>query len=112
MIPKHMLITVIAMTLVVLLSSASKADGACSGCRAPSAEDVILLHGLCRTPRSMAKMQRALTQAGYTVWNVDYPSRTAPIEKLADNAIGQAIIRCRQSGATRSLEITGRRELS
>jgi len=47
----------------------------------------------------MAKMQRALTEAGYTVWNVDYPSRTAPIHKLADDTIGKAIAHCRQNGA-------------
>ena len=39
-------------------------------------EYVILLHGLCRTSRSMAPMGRALSQAGYHVVNVDYPSRS------------------------------------
>jgi triacylglycerol lipase len=66
-----------------------------------STENVILLHGLCRTSRSMTRMQRALTQAGYTVWNVNYPSRTAPIEVLADDAIGKAVADCRQNGATK-----------
>jgi triacylglycerol lipase len=46
-------------------------------------------------------MQRALTQAGYTVWNVNYPSRTAPIEVLADDAIGKAVAECQQNGATK-----------
>ena len=49
----------------------------------------------------MAKMQRALVDAGYTVWNVDYPSRTALIPELADDAIGKAIVKCRESGATK-----------
>jgi hypothetical protein len=49
----------------------------------------------------MTKMQRALTQAGYTVCNVDYPSRTAPIDELADDAIGKAIAVCRESGVTK-----------
>jgi pimeloyl-ACP methyl ester carboxylesterase len=66
-----------------------------------STENVILLHGLCRTHRSMTKLDRALTRAGYTVWNVDYPSRTAPIEALADDAIGKAIAVCEKNGATR-----------
>jgi pimeloyl-ACP methyl ester carboxylesterase len=66
-----------------------------------STENVILLHGLCRTSRSMTKMDRALTRAGYTVWNVSYPSRTAPIETLADDAIGDAIAECRENGATK-----------
>lgn len=45
---------------------------------------VILLHGLCRSARSMRKMEAALRSAGYGVLNVNYPSRTAPIEELAD----------------------------
>ena len=74
---------------------------ACPDTCVQSSENVILLHGLCRTSRSMAKMHRALTQAGYTVHNVDYPSRTTHIQKLADDAIGKAIADCREGGATR-----------
>jgi hypothetical protein len=66
-----------------------------------SQEQVILLHGLCRTSRSMVKMERALTGAGYKVRNVDYPSRTASIQKLADDAIGKAVSDCQQDGATK-----------
>ena len=64
-------------------------------------ETVILLHGLCRTSRSMAKMERALTNAGYQVQNVSYPSRTAHIQKLADDAIGKAVANCRRDGVTK-----------
>jgi len=64
-------------------------------------EEVILLHGLCRTSRSMAKMERALTEAGYQVKNVDYPSRTASVPQLADDAIGKAVADCRRDGATK-----------
>lgn len=49
----------------------------------------------------MARMQRALTGAGYTVWNVDYPSRSALISKLAADAIGNALAACRQNDATK-----------
>ena len=63
-------------------------------------EEVILLHGLCRSSRSMVKMENALTEAGYKVRNVDYPSRTASIQKLADDAIGKAVSDCQQDGAT------------
>jgi triacylglycerol lipase len=84
-----------------LSSPVSDAKAACPNDDIQSSENVILLHGLCRTPRSMVKMQRALTRAGYTVWNVDYPSRTAPIHKLADDAIGKALANCRQNGATK-----------
>ena len=64
-------------------------------------EEVILLHGLCRTSHSMAKMERALTEAGYQVKNVDYPSRTASIQQLADDAIGRAVADCQRDGATK-----------
>jgi triacylglycerol lipase len=64
-------------------------------------EEVILLHGLCRTSRSMEKMATALTNAGYKVRNIDYPSRTAPIEKLADDTIGKAVGDCQKDGATK-----------
>jgi triacylglycerol lipase len=63
-------------------------------------EEVILLHGLCRTSRSMAKMERALTDAGYRVQNVSYPSRTAAVQQLADDAIGRAVNECHRDGAT------------
>jgi len=45
-------------------------------------ETVVLLHGLCRTSRSMEKMGKALVAEGYRVINVDYPSRSATIDEL------------------------------
>jgi triacylglycerol lipase len=66
-----------------------------------SQEEVILLHGLCRTSHSMVKMERALTEAGYKVRNVDYPSRTASVQTLADDAIGKAVGDCRRDGAAK-----------
>lgn len=66
-----------------------------------ASETVILLHGLCRTSQSMAKMERALIAAGYQVRNVSYPSRTAHIQQLADDAIGNAVAGCRRDGATK-----------
>jgi triacylglycerol lipase len=56
-----------------------------------ASEGVILLHGLCRTPASMAKMATELTSAGFTVENVGYDSRHHSIEDLGDQAIGQAL---------------------
>jgi len=54
-------------------------------------EGVVLLHGMCRTAGSMKKMETALQQVGFTVLNVDYPSRTASVDELSDAAIGQAL---------------------
>ena len=62
-------------------------------------EYVILLHGLCRSSRAMVPMERALSASGYHVLNVDYPSRTAAIAKLSDEAIGRAVADCQQAGA-------------
>jgi len=60
---------------------------------AQPSEGVILLHGLARTSASMEKMERALTDAGYQVANIDYPSRTASIDQLAAAVIGDALQR-------------------
>ena len=64
-------------------------------------EDVILLHGLCRTSRSMSVMARALTQAGYNVHNVDYASRSKSIQQLGEDVVGGAIADCKRDGAVK-----------
>lgn len=61
------------------------------------ADNVILLHGLARTARSMRPLQRALQKRGYRVVNVDYASRRHDIETLAEEAIEPALMDC--SGA-------------
>jgi pimeloyl-ACP methyl ester carboxylesterase len=86
----------IYLTICILMASLPQPTFAAS-----QKEQVILLHGLCRSSRSMEAMARALTQAGYQVWNVDYPSRTAPITQLAESAIGQAVTNCENDGATK-----------
>ncbi len=79
---------IVVMALLPLLSPAVE-----------NQEYVILLHGLCRSGRSMIPMGQALSQAGYKVVNMDYPSRSATIEKLSDDAIGSAVSDCQRSGA-------------
>ena len=58
---------------------------------ASAAEGVILLHGLARTSQSLTKLEAALTAEGYTVLNVNYPSRTAGISNLSQRAISTAL---------------------
>ena len=82
-----------SLLLLLALAPASRALAA--------TEHVILLHGLCRTGRSMQPMADALQAAGYVVHNVDYPSRTAPIEELSAPAIAPAVVACEQAGAAR-----------
>ena len=79
---------IILMAMLPLLSSAAE-----------NQEYVILLHGLCRSSRSMVPMKRALSESGYQVLNVDYPSRSGSIDKLSDEAIGGAVSDCQQHGA-------------
>lgn len=65
----------------------------------PAPEMVVLLHGLCRTARSMRPMQRALETAGFEVLNIDYRSREAPIEQLSEQVVGRALADCCARGA-------------
>ncbi|MGC3958250.1 MAG: alpha/beta fold hydrolase [Verrucomicrobiota bacterium] len=64
-------------------------------------EHVILLHGLCRSSASMHAMERALTAAGYHVWNIDYPSRTNTVTNLSETVLAPTIRNCETAGATR-----------
>jgi len=65
-----------------------------------AAEHVILLHGMCRTSASMRVLERELRESGYSVANVDYPSRKASAERLSEEAIGDALAKARTEGAT------------
>ncbi len=59
-----------------------------------SADCVVLLHGLARSPSSMNPLADALENAGYDVVNAGYPSREKPIEELAPLAIDGGISLC------------------
>lgn len=87
---------------------------ACGGClTGPAAGDptggaavtegacVVLLHGLGRTPMSMATMAHALETRGYRVTNLAYPSTEAPIETLTRDYLASAVRHCRESGCRR-----------
>ncbi len=49
----------------------------------PPPEYVVLLHGLARTNKSMDGPGRFLSEQGYQVLNIDYPSRKHEISELA-----------------------------
>lgn len=66
---------------------------------APAAECTILLHGLARSPSSMAKLGKALEQAGYLVVNRGYPSRDHSVAELVPMAIDPALQGCRDQNA-------------
>ncbi|MBO9716965.1 MAG: hypothetical protein J7507_09170 [Pseudoxanthomonas sp.] len=60
---------------------------------------VVLLHGLGRTHRSLARLEAALRQAGYATANIDYPSQSQTIEASAREAVPRGVRECRQAGA-------------
>lgn len=59
-----------------------------------SGDYVILLHGLARSYRSMRKLGKYLTDRGYRVINVDYPSTRYSIEYLAENVLSEVVTSC------------------
>lgn len=59
-------------------------------------ECVVLLHGLGRTRLSMKDMQQKLTRAGYHTVNLDYPSTSKTIERIAREDVPPAIDQCRR----------------
>jgi pimeloyl-ACP methyl ester carboxylesterase len=46
---------------------------------------VILLHGIARTKRSMAKLERHLQSHGFATLNLDYPSTRLNLEQIVDH---------------------------
>nr|CAA6829319.1 MAG: Lipase (EC [uncultured Thiotrichaceae bacterium] len=61
---------------------------------APSTDSVILLHGLARSNRSFARLEVVLNDSGYHTVNYNYPSTRQNIEKLAEDAIRDAVSLC------------------
>ena len=55
---------------------------------------VILLHGLGRSAGSFTKLAAVLTAEGFCTVNYDYPSTRHTIEKLAEDAISDALSQC------------------
>ncbi len=71
-------------SVLLMLAWLSAGLGGCSSEPPVGAETVILVHGLGRTPASMAILGSRLEAAGFRVINFGYPSRAEPIEELAD----------------------------
>lgn len=72
---------------LILLSMALGAK-AVSAPTPANPDTVVLLHGLGRSAWSMKAIETKLRDAGYTVVNLDYPSRSFPIEALAASHLG------------------------
>ncbi len=67
----------------------------------PGQEIVMLLHGLARTSRSMKRMQKALTDAGYAVHSMQYPSRKNTVQQLADEHLAPLLAQCQAAKPAR-----------
>lgn len=59
-----------------------------------AAECVALMHGLARGANSMLLLENALTEAGYKVANIGYPSRVETLDQLIESVPEQALAAC------------------
>lgn len=66
---------------------------------APGADCVVLIHGVNRSWRAMRPMAQALQASGFNTVNVDYPSRSGTVDKIAPMAVGNGLAACRAMGA-------------
>lgn len=55
---------------------------------------VVLLHGLAKSDRDMAKIAHKLSEEGYKTVNFDYQSTSGTIEKLSNSVISSSLKRC------------------
>lgn len=62
---------------------------------------VILLHGMGRTKYSMRKIAKQLSQTGFQVVNINYPSTKKPIATLIQNYIEPIYQQLLQDGASK-----------
>jgi pimeloyl-ACP methyl ester carboxylesterase len=61
-------------------------------------EYVVLLHGLARTSGSMNGLEAFLSEQGYHVVNIDYPSRKQQIAELADIVRKEVVLKTSGAG--------------
>lgn len=88
------------------IAGSSAADSIGQSAYLRGGDCVILLHGLGRSSSSMKKFEERLTSDGFTVANVAYPSRSAPIEELANRAISEGLGTCRSRSSEKIFFVT------
>jgi triacylglycerol lipase len=88
---------VLVATLVVTAGDLRRPSGSADQVAAERGT-VVLLHGMGRTHRSMRPLEDALTQSGYRVVNLGYPSRTRTWPELVDS-LGTALQLCCAEGS-------------
>jgi pimeloyl-ACP methyl ester carboxylesterase len=90
----HWLLAVVLLN-VTLPAQAQEAAG-----QPDAGECVALVHGLARTSYSMRDMEQTLLEAGYQTVNIDYPSRSHPIQDLAAMVGKAAVEGCRSHASS------------
>lgn len=88
---KRLLIATILLVLPLLPAQAENETREC----------VVLLHGLARTEKSLAKLEKHLEAGGFAVENVGYPSREKTIQELSLDVIPEAIGMCLAQDASK-----------
>jgi len=77
----------IGAALIALATTATAVAG-------PVSQNVALLHGLARSAASMEKLKDSLSEAGFKVCNIDYPSRHHRVERLAADYVTPSLRQC------------------
>jgi pimeloyl-ACP methyl ester carboxylesterase len=92
------------ISFVMLLTAAAgcaTTNTASEGSGRPGGETVVLLHGLARTSRSMKRMEKALTDAGYAVHSLRYSSTRKTVQQASDEDLAPLIERCKAAKPAR-----------
>jgi alpha-beta hydrolase superfamily lysophospholipase len=79
------------LVAILLLTSTTLGFAADPGAAAGVADDrecVVVLHGLARSSRSMSRLAGRLSDAGFHVDNLDYPSTREPFDELVAGLTG------------------------
>lgn len=99
-VPAVLLVSAAATTATSIVQAQTKSE------QSLAQECVILLHGLARTSSSMNSLQDKLTDAGFTVANIDYPSRKHTVQALAVPTIDKGLKQCQEQNANQFHVVT------
>jgi triacylglycerol lipase len=83
----------LALALLLLQSATAQQVAAEEISTPPTADCVVMLHGLGRSQASLGALEDMLGAAGFRVVNMDYPSTAASIDGLLDY-VGDAVDSC------------------
>ena len=84
----------ILFKFLLLKGTTKKLLAKCNSQQACKNQSVVVLHGLVRSSASMNKVSQALNESGYTVCNIQYPSRKHGISELATDFVYPEIKQC------------------